>query len=268
MSRKVRVQNGTDAAETLAGGNFADILFAFAGNDFLSGGNGADVLDGGEGNDTISGGNGRDALFGGAGQDLLEGGNGQDFLDGGAGLDTLIGGNGRDTFAFSGNPLAQNVAGVGAVAIAGDGVRQVVNGPDNATDNVLDLNIYNDTIAFDGSDFQLNDVRFFNAAQADGSTDLSAIGDANFVIVGSFSNAGAAANAIAAASDLDEAGVFVYFNSTLGVNRLVYSENIGADNGAGVGTGDINVLAAFRDVTGDAAIELLPSFSESVFDLF
>ena len=240
--------------------------FGTPGNDQLIGGRGADFLSGDDGDDTLDGGRGADVLLGGNGNDTLNGGSGRDFLDGGAGVDSLTGGRGPDSFAFSGDPFAPNVAG-GPMRIAGDGVRQIVNGADIATDNVQDFNTANDRFVFDANDLGLSEIRFFNGTQADGSTALSHVGDANVIIVGSFANAAAAANAIAVASDLDEAGAFVYFNSTLNINRLVYSENLGADNGAGVGAGDFSVLAALRNTTGQDAIQLLPSFQSNNFAL-
>jgi Ca2+-binding RTX toxin-like protein len=231
---------------------------------------GADLLDGGDGMDTLLGGNGDDILFGGLDSDNLHGGSGHDILDGGVGVDALTGGRGADAFLFSGDRFAVTVEG-GAPRIEGDGVRQIVNAADTATDNILDLHFARDEIVFEGSDFLLEDLRFLNAAKADGTTDLTGIGDANIVVVGSFAAAGAAANAIAAASDLQEAGAFIYHNSTLGVNRLVYSENLGADDagvtGVVTGTGDINVLAAFRNLTGTDAIEALPHVSPELFAL-
>jgi Ca2+-binding RTX toxin-like protein len=266
MSIGFKLQFGTDGDDLLVGGFRADALFGSNGDDLLDGRSGNDVLDGGDGMDTLLGGKGGDLLFGGDGNDHLDGGKGRDVLVGGAGVDSLTGGHGADDFVFSGDRFAVNVEG-GAPRIEGDGMRQIVNGADTATDNITDLDFAQDQIVFDASDFQLGEVRFFNAAQADGSTDLGAAGDANFLVVGSFAAAGAAANAIAAASDLQEAGAFIYFNSTLGVNRLVYSENLGVDDGAGTGTGDINVLAAFRNLTGTDAIEALPTVSAELFAL-
>ena len=239
--------------------------FGTNGNDQLIGGNRADFLSGDGGDDTLKGRCGPDVLFGGAGNDTLSGGNGRDFLDGGAGVDSLTGGHGADSFAFSGDPFAPNVAD-SPTRIAGDGIRQVVNGADTATDNVQNFTT-NDRFVFDANDLGLSELRFFNGAAEDGSTDLSHVGDANVVVVGSFTNAIAAANAIATASDLNEAGAFVYFNATLNINRFVYSENLGADNGAGAGTGDFSVLAALRNTVGQDAIQLLPNFQANNFAL-
>lgn len=264
MTIRQIVQNGTADADHLLGTDGADIIFGAAGNDTLSGDKRNDILFGDDGDDFIAGGRGADALFGGDGLDQLFGDGGNDTLDGGAGVDALTGGGGIDTFLFAGDAFAANVAG-GPTRIAGDGVRQVVNGADTATDNVLDFRLSADTIALDASDFDLDGVRFFNGVDAEGVTDLGGLGDANFIVVGSFANAGAAANAVAAASALNEAGIVLYFNSTLGINRLFYSENLGADNGAGVGTGDINVFAALRDATGEDAIALLSQFEADNF---
>lgn len=74
-------------------------------------------------------------------------------------------------------------------------------------------------------------------------------------------NAGAAANLIAARVTSPGAGLFVYWNSALNVNRLVYSTNLD-DN-----TADLSVLARINSPTGAGAIEQLPQFSEANFQI-
>lgn len=54
---------------TLTGGNLADVLMGFDGNDFVSGNGGNDILYGDAGNDTIVGGAGGDRIDGGSGSD-------------------------------------------------------------------------------------------------------------------------------------------------------------------------------------------------------
>ncbi len=66
------IRLGTEASQTLAGGDFADTLVGHAGTDDLHG-NG--------GNDTLDGGTGEDSLYGGAGNDLFVFGSASD-LDG------------------------------------------------------------------------------------------------------------------------------------------------------------------------------------------
>jgi MYXO-CTERM domain-containing protein len=72
-------------------------------------------------------------------------------------------------------------------------------------------------------------------------------------------NAGSAANLIADAVETDGAGFFIYHNSTLGVNRLVYSSNLNSR------TGDLAILARIAAPTGADAIGQLPLFGGSNF---
>ena len=74
-------------------------------------------------------------------------------------------------------------------------------------------------------------------------------------------NAGTAANLIANALDDDGAGFFIYHNSVLGLNRLVYSSNLNST------TSDLAILARITSPTGAAAIAALPSFSSDSFDV-
>jgi hypothetical protein len=73
-----RLIEGTDAADTLRGGN---------GNDTINGGRGGDTINGGRGDDTIDGGWGSDTINGGAGDDTIHGGNDADLMTGGRGAD-------------------------------------------------------------------------------------------------------------------------------------------------------------------------------------
>lgn len=72
-------------------------------------------------------------------------------------------------------------------------------------------------------------------------------------------NAGSAANLIANALSEDGAGFFIYSNSGLGVNRLVYSTNLN------VSTADLSILARIQSPTGAAARAALPSFTADNF---
>lgn len=72
-------------------------------------------------------------------------------------------------------------------------------------------------------------------------------------------NAGAAANIIASRINTPGAGFFIYWNSALNVNRLVYSTNLD-DN-----TADLSVLARVTSPIGADAIATLPLFSASNF---
>jgi Ca2+-binding RTX toxin-like protein len=129
---------GGDAADTLFGwtgndfiqGNAGnDTLFGFGGNDILNGGAGEDAIYGGQGDDLAYGGGANDLLFGDEGNDRLvgdgnndrlEGGAGNDTLEGGTGVDTMIGGTGDDTYAV-------DVAADVVTEAAGEGIDTVLS---------------------------------------------------------------------------------------------------------------------------------------------
>ncbi|MBC8163478.1 MAG: ExeM/NucH family extracellular endonuclease [Roseiflexaceae bacterium] len=83
----ITVLVGTSQANTLNGGEGADLVFGQSGNDTITTLGGPDV---------ICGGNGNDAIDAGAGNDALLGENGDDTMTGGAGADRFNGGRGRD----------------------------------------------------------------------------------------------------------------------------------------------------------------------------
>jgi Ca2+-binding RTX toxin-like protein len=95
-------------AETLTGGNGADIILGFAGNDTLHGNGGDDILHGGTGNDTLNGHDGDDILYGDSGNDTLNGHDGDDILHGGTGNDTVNGGAGNDVVVWNANTAPGN----------------------------------------------------------------------------------------------------------------------------------------------------------------
>jgi hypothetical protein len=72
-------------------------------------------------------------------------------------------------------------------------------------------------------------------------------------------NAGSAANLIAGMVQTDGPGFFVYHNSGLRVNRLVYSSNLNST------TGDLSILARVLSPTGADAIGQLDDFTASHF---
>jgi Ca2+-binding RTX toxin-like protein len=175
---KVKVQQGTDAADTLygyagndtlLGGLGNDTLAGRAGDDVLDGGAGADVLYGEDGNDnlsggtdadTLQGGNGNDSVLGGDGADTLYGDAGADVLDGGAGNDQVYGGDGADTASYASATLgvtvslalaaAQNTLGAGTDTLSsvenltGSAFNDTLTG--NAGDNTLDGGAGNDAL--------------------------------------------------------------------------------------------------------------------------
>lgn len=72
-------------------------------------------------------------------------------------------------------------------------------------------------------------------------------------------NAILAANLIAGALTADGAGFYVYFNSVLNINRLVFSTNLNST------TSDLAILAAIQSPTGAEAIAALPGFGAANF---
>jgi Ca2+-binding RTX toxin-like protein len=244
---------GGDGKDALSAGANRDALFGSAGDDILDGGDGRDFLSGGDDLDVLAGGRGRDTLDGGAGNDLLDGQDGRDILNGGTGVDTITGGTGRDTVVFDG------VVFESAAVIDGDGIRQVENTPDILTD----FTIGEDVFQFDVSDFNVSGnkkVSVSTAAEIRDGSNIIVLQDLdNDANAATAFNAGAAASLIAANVDVDGAGFFVYFNSALQINRLVYSENL---NDA---TADIRVLANIDTLSGADAIAALDDFTGREF---
>jgi hypothetical protein len=72
-------------------------------------------------------------------------------------------------------------------------------------------------------------------------------------------NAIAAANLIAGALTVDGAGFYVYYNSLMNINRLVFSTNLNST------TSDLAILAAIQSPTGADAIAALPRFTAPNF---
>jgi Ca2+-binding RTX toxin-like protein len=262
---------GDDTRNVVDGGGGNDILIAKGGDDRLVGGNGNDQIYGGDGNNRLIGGNGRDNIFGGAGNDFLNGGNGNDNLSGGTGNDTLIGGAGndelaggsgvntltggagRDRFVFDGNVFAN-----GTPAPAGlNGVTGInaLNQPSLITD----FTIGEDQFALNAQDLGLGS---FGGAIAFQKGQSSQIGNGNIIVLTDpFPAAGAAARAIANNPNITaDEGIFVYFNTTLQLTRVVYSTNL-ADGG------DISVLANLTNQTGPTGLANINNFTANDFIL-
>ena len=200
------------------------------------------------GNNQFVGGAGNDFLDGGAGSDVLAGEGGNDLIAGGTGVDILAGGSGADTFLINGDPFANGVpAPAGATGI------NVLNRPDV----IADYTIGEDRFALDGSDLGIASLSF-----QQGISSQLAGGSNALVLLDPFPAAGAAARAIANNPNVTaDAGVFVYFNSTLGINRLVYSQDL-SDGG------NISVLANLNNQQGLAGFSNLASFTGSDFTVF
>ena len=233
--------------DILVGGKGDNLLQGGAGNDILLGGTGNDTLIGGSGNQLLISGNGNSRLVGGSGTNVLVGGSGNNTLVSGPGQNTITGGTGKETFLYQRDPFdGQTPTAPAAGQIPG------VNTPDTITD----FDISRDTFALSAASLGLKGLTF-----ADGAVnDLS--GNANVLVLqGQFANARVAAQAIADNPALTaDAGVFIYHNSTLGINRLVYS----ADLSKG---GAFSVLANLTNQGGDAGVALLPNYSAQNFSV-
>lgn len=225
---------GRGGDDVIDGGDGRDQLVGDAGDDRIFGGAGSDDLIGFDGDDQLSGGRGSDRLFGGVGSDMLFGNEGSDMLAGGAGQDTLTGGKGKDSFVFDVDPFFE-----GAPApVVPTGLSGL-----NLPDVITDFKIGCDSFLFDADVFGVDELRFASGVTAE------LAGDANVIVQRDpFANAASAALALADndAVTADE-GFFIYFNTTLGIHRLVYSEDL-SDGG------DFSVLANLTNQTDVAAL--------------
>lgn len=234
------------ALNAFGGGIQDDRLRGTDGNDAIFGGDGNDQIFAGAADDQLFGFNGNDLLNGGTGNDVLFGEADNDILIGGDGTDTLTGGAGRDQFAYVGDAFAN-----GTPTLAGQTGIKVLNRPDVITD----FKIGEDQFALSQFDLNLADMKF----QKGKSSEIS--GDSNVIVLTDpFPAAGAAARAIANNDKITaNEGVFVYFNSTLGINRLAYSQDL-SDGG------DLSVLANLPNQRGDAGLAALGQFSAADFN--
>jgi serralysin len=238
---------GNAGDDRLDGGSGKDLLFGGAGLDTLSGGNKQDLLFGGDGADQLDGGNGNDILDGGADNDTLIGGAGSDQLVGGNGVDTLTGGADRDLFVYNGNVFAN-----GTPTLAAAPNINVLAQPDV----ISDYTIGQDQFVFDSVDLRLSNLVFQKGVTSQIASDGNVL-----VLQDSFAAAGAAARAIANNDNIKaDAGVFAYFNTTLGLTRLVYSKDLGDG-------GDISVLANLDNQRGQTGLANLPNFTAGDFAL-
>jgi Ca2+-binding RTX toxin-like protein len=107
---------GTDGPDSyltgFVGTSGPDVMFAFAGDDYVSGGASSDNLCGGKGDDLIKGGDERrggetsygDWIFGQGGSDIIRAGGGHDIVRGGGGTETITAGIGMDYVDGGGGP--------------------------------------------------------------------------------------------------------------------------------------------------------------------
>ena len=129
------VRTGTDADQSLVGGNLADALSGLGGVDRIWGHGGGDTLDGGDGDDVLDGGAGDDVLNGGAGLDVA------DYADASAGVSVSLavsgpqatGGAGTDQLtgieSLAGSAFADLLTGDGSANhLEGEGGNDTLNG--------------------------------------------------------------------------------------------------------------------------------------------
>lgn len=88
---------GTTWDDYLDGTNYADNIYAEAGDDSVYAGDGDDYVDGWTGDDYVDGGAGDDYVDGYDGNDTLDGWTGDDYINGEAGDDYILGYDGNDT---------------------------------------------------------------------------------------------------------------------------------------------------------------------------
>lgn len=200
---------------------------------FTFGTEGDDQLAGGKRHDTIFGEGGNDTLSGGTGADTLNGEEGNDFLFGGLGQDNLFGGAGRDAFLFAGDAFAEGTP----VLIGATGITAL-----DRPDNLRDVEIDRDQFVFNGEDFGVDAIDFVRGVTAE----ISESG--NFIVaLDPFANAASAAAIAANDAITADEGFFLYFNTTLGIHRLVHSQDLGDG-------GNISVLANLNNQTDIAAL--------------
>jgi Ca2+-binding RTX toxin-like protein len=208
------------------------------------------TFDGGEGNDSFDGSATSTPLEinGGAGVDTLVGGSGTDILVGGKPgddeVDVLTGNGGADRFLFTGTPFT------GTPVTAANGIQVF-----GKADSIVDYQIGVDQFALDSSDLGINSIQFQKG-------DAKQIGNGNVIVLTTpFAAAAGAAKAIADNNSVTaDKGVFIYFNTTLQKERIVYSENLGAG-------GRISVLGNLDNQLGQTGINNLNSFTANDFSV-
>ncbi len=213
----------------------------------FSGGDGNDSFDGSAATTLlqVSGDAGNDTLVGSSGNDVIDGGAGNDVITGGNGVDTLTGGTGSDQFVYSGNVFAG-----GAATPAGTTGINALNKPDV----IKDFEISSDRFDLNSRDLGISAINFQKG------TSSTLTNGNTLVLLDGFAAAGAAAKAIAANGNItDKEGTFTYFNTTLGISRLVYSKDLA--NG-----GDISVLANLG-TAGTGAVANQATFSANNYSL-
>lgn len=128
------------------------------------------------------------------------------------------------------------------------------------------FHLANDVISVDARAFGITpSVNFFNGL----ARDLPA-GGFNFIVLqdidadgiignGILNNAALSANLIASQFTEPTAGFFVYFNSALNLNRIVFSPDLASP------LSDLRIVARFTGPTGLGAADALPRFTAANF---
>lgn len=167
------------------------------------------------------------------------------------------------TFAFNENPFA------GTAIDPNDGVRQISGGTAGfgARQVVNAFDVTRDSFTFDRSAFGLSGNLVFQNAPV-GALVGSGPHQPNFVALRTTDNdgnpatpfgAGNAASLIAGALGDKAPGFFIYHNSGLALNRLVFSTDLSD------ATADLAILAAFATPTGADGIAALADFKSENF---
>lgn len=166
----------------------------------------------------------------------------------------VVGPAAADTILFNSDPFA------GSTALSTPG-RQVFA---NLELFLPAFDVTQDVFAFDTTTFAVPAPVAFASSLASGLP----VGGPNVVVLldtdndanpATAFNAGTAANLIAAAINTPGPGWFIYWNSSLNVNRLVFSTDLSDP------TADLAVLARITSPTGADAIAALPTFNADNF---
>lgn len=134
------------------------------------------------------------------------------------------------------------------------------------TVNVAAFDVQTDRFLIDAASFGVSgNPNFQNVLAVDGNV----ADDANVIVLqnsdndanaSTVFNARSAATLIAGNTDFARAGFFVYFNSALNINRLVFTPNLDDALAA------LTILAALNSPVGADAIVQLPTFTAATFE--
>ena len=196
-------------------------------------------------------------ILGDAGDNELIGTEGNDLFFGDLGQDTITSDAGADVFSYAGDPFAGQDVSAPERQIIGDD-----------EDSITDFNFNEDTYRLNATDFDITGDVNFVGLDANAEDALIAPGTNVVVLLNSDDDgnlntafqAGNAADQIAEITSEDGAGFFIYSNSGLEVNRLVYSSNLNDANA------DLKVISRQTDLTGADAIAALDDFSADNFE--